>query len=39
MNFAVYINGEKAGHIVAPDYREARRLARKEYGRRVDVIG
>lgn len=37
--FNVLINGEHAGTIAAPDYREAKRLARKAYGRRVDVIG
>lgn len=37
--FNVLINGQRAGTIAAPDYREAKRLARKAYGRRVDVIG
>lgn len=39
MTFEVYINGERAGQVVAPDYREARKLARLAFGRRVDVIG
>lgn len=37
--FDVYINGEHAGSVAAPNYREAKRIARKAYGRRVDVIG
>jgi len=37
--FRVYINGELAGEVAAPDYHAARIAARSLYGRRVDVIG
>lgn len=37
--FHVYINSEFHGMIEAPNYREAKRLARAMYGRRCDVIG
>lgn len=37
--FDVYINNVKAGEVVAPNYREARKVARAVFGRRCDVIG
>jgi hypothetical protein len=37
--FDVYINGERHGSIAAANYKEARKVARAIYGRRVDVVG
>ena len=37
--YIVLINGMEAGTVEARNYREARKVARALYGRRVDVVG